>query len=93
MWSVIRKARDQGMTIVLSSHSMEECEALCDKLAIMMNGQIQCFDSIPNLKNKFGDGYRLVVKCKRNELSEISGNRLNSFLRDNFHSVYLEGIY
>ena len=30
-----------GQSVVLTSHSMEECEALCDRLAIMVNGQFQ----------------------------------------------------
>jgi len=44
---------------------MEECEALCDRLAIMVNGQFQCFGNIPHLKNKFGQGYTILVKLKK----------------------------
>lgn len=43
---------------------MEECEALCTKLGIMVNGQFQCFGNIQHLKSKFGKGYSLVIKCK-----------------------------
>jgi ATP-binding cassette subfamily A (ABC1) protein 3 len=32
LWNVIKYARDTGMTILLTTHSMEECEALCTKL-------------------------------------------------------------
>ena len=41
---------------------MEECEALCDRLAIMVNGQFQCFGNIPHLKNKFCQGFTVLVK-------------------------------
>ena len=41
---------------------MEECEALCTKLAIMVNGQIKCLGSPQHLKNKFGEGYTLIAK-------------------------------
>ena len=37
--------------LVLTS-SMEECEALCTRLAIMVNGQLKCLGSIQHLKNK-----------------------------------------
>lgn len=37
---------------VLSVHSMEECEALCTRLAIMVNGRLRCLGSIQHLKNR-----------------------------------------
>ena len=42
---------------------MEECEALSSKLGIMVNGQFKCFGSVQHLKDKFGKGYSLVLKC------------------------------
>lgn len=36
LWNIINKTRNSGRSIVLTSHSMEECEALCTKLAIMV---------------------------------------------------------
>ena len=41
---------------------MEECEALCTRLAIMVNGQFKCLGSPQHLKNKFGEGYTLVAR-------------------------------
>jgi len=41
---------------------MEECEALCTRLAIMVNGQFKCLGSTQHLKAKFGTGYILIVK-------------------------------
>jgi ATP-binding cassette subfamily A (ABC1) protein 3 len=46
--------------------SMEECEALCTKLGIMVGGQFQCFGNIQNLKSKYGKGYSLILKLKTN---------------------------
>ena len=46
-------------------YSMEECEALCDRLAIMVNGQFKCFGNIPHLKNKFGQGFTILVKLQK----------------------------
>ncbi|MEE6516955.1 hypothetical protein FKM82_026848, partial [Ascaphus truei] len=42
--------------------SMEECEALCTRLAIMVNGQLKCIGSPQHLKGKFGSGYTLIAK-------------------------------
>lgn len=54
----------EGRAIVLTSHSMEECEALCTRLGIMVNGQFQCMGSPQHLKQKFGDGFSLIAKVE-----------------------------
>jgi len=41
---------------------MEECEALCSRLAIMVNGRFRCLGSPQQLKNKFGEGYTLIAQ-------------------------------
>ena len=41
-----------GTSIILTSHSMEECEALCNRLVIMVNGAFRCLGSIQHLKTK-----------------------------------------
>ena len=41
---------------------MTECEALCTRIAIMLNGKFACLGSSQHLKNKFGLGYTLKVK-------------------------------
>ena len=52
----------QGQSIVLTSHSMDECEALCTRLAIMVNGQFRCLGSTQHLKSRFGRSYTMHVK-------------------------------
>lgn len=44
--------------------SMEECEALCTRLAIMVQGQFKCLGSPQHLKSKFGSGYSLRAKVR-----------------------------
>ena len=41
---------------------MEECDALCTRIAIMVNGKFKCLGSPQHLKNKFGQGYTLIVQ-------------------------------
>ncbi|CAN7991644.1 unnamed protein product, partial [Ixodes pacificus] len=43
---------------------MEECEALCTRLAIMVNGHFKCLGSIQHLKNRFGEGYCITARTK-----------------------------
>jgi ABC-type multidrug transport system ATPase subunit len=43
---------------------MEEAEALCTKIGIMVDGKFRCFGSAQYLKNKYGMGYEIEVKIK-----------------------------
>ncbi|CAG7822734.1 unnamed protein product [Allacma fusca] len=63
-WGVIRSNSDLGQAIILTSHSMDEIEALCSRLAIMVNGQFQCFGGVQHIKSKFGQGFTLTFKLK-----------------------------
>jgi len=63
-WKIISSVKDAGQAIILTSHSMEECEALCSRLGIMVNGQLQCLGGVQHLKNKFAQGYTLTLKLK-----------------------------
>ena len=49
LWELIKQIREEGVTIVLTAHYMDEAELLCDRLAIMDNGQIITTDSPHNL--------------------------------------------
>lgn len=62
LWNTLIGVRDSGRTLILTSHSMDECEALCTRIAIMVNGQFRCLGSIQHLKSKFGEGYTLIAK-------------------------------
>ncbi|XP_065294928.1 phospholipid-transporting ATPase ABCA3-like isoform X4 [Dermacentor albipictus] len=46
-------------TFILTSHNMEECEFSCDRLTIMVNGQMMCLGTLQHLREKFGQGYRV----------------------------------
>ncbi|XP_052774715.1 ATP-binding cassette sub-family A member 2-like isoform X2 [Mya arenaria] len=83
LWDLILNLIKDGRSIILTSHSMEECEALCTRLAIMVNGQFKCLGSIQHLKNKFGDGYTLSLRLKGPEF-EHSQTRARRFILQNF---------
>ncbi|KAG1683894.1 ATP-binding cassette sub-family A member 17 [Nymphon striatum] len=64
MWKSICDIKDSGRSVLLTSHSMEECEALCERLVIMVNGELCCLGSPQHLKSKFSEGYTVLVKLK-----------------------------
>ncbi|OPJ77308.1 retinal-specific ATP-binding cassette transporter isoform C [Patagioenas fasciata monilis] len=64
LWDCIVSVLRDGRAVILTSHSMEECEALCTRLAIMVKGTFKCLGTIQQLKYKFGDGYIVTLKIK-----------------------------
>ncbi|KAF3697971.1 ATP-binding cassette sub-family A member 7 [Channa argus] len=62
LWDCILSIIKEGRSVILTSHSMEECEALCTRMAIMVNGHFKCLGSIQHLKSRFGDGYTVTVR-------------------------------
>ncbi|XP_005237571.3 ATP-binding cassette sub-family A member 10-like isoform X1 [Falco peregrinus] len=72
VWKTIRaalKTKESGA--ILTTHYMEEAEAVCDRVAIMVSGQLRCIGSIQYLKNKFGKGYLLEIKVKDPEHTDL----------------------
>jgi ATP-binding cassette subfamily A (ABC1) protein 3 len=78
MWNVISRiaTERQQCSIILTTHSMEECEALCTRVGIMVGGRLRCLGPIQHLKNKFGRGFMAVVK-----LSHPTEERVNAVIQ------------
>ncbi|EDL63863.1 ABC transporter ATP-binding protein [Bacillus sp. SG-1] len=51
MWSMIRMLRDEGCTIVVTTHYMEEAEKLCDRVAMIYSGELKALDTPAELLN------------------------------------------
>ena len=66
MWNIVSKISTlrKKSAVIITTHSMEEAEALCTKMGIMVNGEFKCFGSSQHIKNKFGTGYEIEVKIK-----------------------------
>lgn len=54
LWDIIRILRQRGITIVLTTHYMEEADALCERVAIIDHGKILVCDEPGNLKSSVG---------------------------------------
>jgi ABC-2 type transport system ATP-binding protein len=61
MWDVIRSLKQQGRTILLTTHYLEEAELLADKVAIMTKGKIIAAGSPQELINTYGSPKRMVA--------------------------------
>jgi ABC-type multidrug transport system ATPase subunit len=68
---------------------MEECEALCDRLAIMVKGQFRCLGSIPHLKTKFGQGFTIILKLNTKNLDdgESTLEKIRDFLAERLNGL------
>ncbi|CAC5402030.1 ABCA2 [Mytilus coruscus] len=89
LWDLILSLVKDGRSVVLTSHSMEECEALCSRLAIMVNGNFRCLGSIQHLKNRFGDGYTFSIRLKGPNY-ERSKQMVENYIRRNLADAVLK---
>ncbi|TYZ65804.1 hypothetical protein PybrP1_003442, partial [[Pythium] brassicae (nom. inval.)] len=73
MWDVISEIStyNKESTVVLTTHSMEECEALCTKVGIMVGGGLKCLGSVQHLKSRFGDGLMFDAKLQSPSAAEV----------------------
>jgi len=72
MWKVINNIKSQKVSIILTTHSMDEAEALCNSMAIMVAGRLRCYGTATHIKNKFGSGYEFFLKVKYPSEEEIT---------------------
>lgn len=71
---------------------MEETEALCTRMCIMVNGELKCLGSLQHLKSVYGDGYTVLVKitCEKSKLNEACASFIEKMLNSINNSVVKE---
>lgn len=92
LWNVLLDVVERGQTIVLTSHSMEECEALCTRLGIMVNGQFTCLGSTQELKSKYGGGITLTATLPMSATVEDM-NGLAAFVKKTFANTVVKDMH
>lgn len=78
---------------MITSHSMEECENLCTKIGIMVNGQFKCLGSVQYLKNKYSKGFVLTIKMGKDDPDlqiEIQNRIIDVFPSAELKEKYLD---
>ena len=53
LWAFVKELNKEGHTIVLTTHYLEEAEALCNRVAMLRNGEVVALDTTTNLLKKF----------------------------------------
>ncbi|XP_067108192.1 glucosylceramide transporter ABCA12 [Osmerus mordax] len=87
LWKIISEEVKGKCAVVLTSHSMEECEALCTRLAIMVKGQFRCLGSLQHIKNRFGSGFTVKMYLK---MYLCNVEVLTNFMQQHFPNTYLK---
>ena len=85
LWKYVRKLNDNGTTIVLTTHYLEEAEELCDEIAIINNGELLVCKKKDQLMKMMPENKELFVTLK-NEINTIPHNlqeALNISLKNN----------
>ncbi|CAG0885789.1 unnamed protein product [Darwinula stevensoni] len=92
IWNALVDCTNNGQSIVLTSHSMEECEYLCHRVGIMVNGRFRCLGSPQYLKDKYCQGYTIKVKTRMSASAEKL-EELKAFLVQTFGGSFLRDEY
>jgi len=85
IWDIVNDARD-GRTIVLTTHSMEEAEALCQRIGIMAKGTLRCYANPTRLKELYGSGFKIYANCASGKTDDVA-NFLEGVLPAGFSRV------
>lgn len=81
VWELIKRFQSEGVTILLTTHYMEEADYLCERVAIMDRGKVIALDSPARLKRSIGKLEVIEVKARKvtkkvlNELRKLKGVR------------------
>ena len=67
MWKAIRSEGAKS-AVVITTHAMEEAEALSSKLGIMVKGKFKCFGTLQHIKNAYGQGYEIEINLDMEEI-------------------------
>jgi ABC-type multidrug transport system ATPase subunit len=77
IWRII-KAEQRDNAIVITTHSMEEADALCSRVGIMAGGSLRAVGSQMYLKSRFGDGFKVTLNCVDESTRRL--RRVNDFI-------------
>ncbi|HEX8932418.1 MAG TPA: ABC transporter ATP-binding protein, partial [Patescibacteria group bacterium] len=83
LWAMIRKIKKEGVTVVITTHYMDEAEQLCDRLAIMDHGKIVKIGTPKEfIKDLLATGFKKEVKPEPANLEDVFLHLTGRHLRD-----------
>ncbi len=83
LWELIEKVRDKGISVIMTTHYMDEAEVLCDRIAVMDNGKIVAIDTPKNLiKALLKRGFSKEQHVEQANLEDVFIDLTGKGLRD-----------
>jgi ABC-2 type transport system ATP-binding protein len=83
LWSLIQQVRDRGVTVIMTTHYLDEAELLCDRVAIMDQGKIIALDTPKNLITALLDrGFKKSQKVEQANLDDVFIDLTGKGLKD-----------
>jgi ABC-2 type transport system ATP-binding protein len=83
LWELIQHVRDKGITVILTTHYLEEAEMLCDRVAIMDNGRLISLDTPKNLiQQLLARGFKKRQHVEQANLEDVFIDLTGKALRD-----------
>ena len=102
MWDLIRKARIDGRTVVITTHYIEEAEILCDRVGVLSKGRLIALDSPAGLKTQVGEyvvefvneeGRLIQHMCRSRAEAQEAASRIENGVtirRSNLEDVFIK---
>ena len=87
IWEFINNLKEDGRTILLTTHILEEADILSDRICIMSYGQVKITGTSSELKRKIGSGFKINIILK--EMNEANLNRVKEFVNSSIPSAEL----
>ena len=66
LWNLVREHKSRGAAILMTTHYMDEAEALCDRVGIISNGRLLALDSVEGLKSAHGNEFKVTFSVDGN---------------------------
>lgn len=83
LWDLIREVQKRGVTVIMTTHYMDEAELLCDRVAVMDSGEIIALDTPKNLiKNLLKKGFKKEQHVEQANLEDVFIDLTGKALRD-----------
>ncbi len=83
LWELVEHVRDKGVTVIMTTHYMDEAELLCDRVAVMDKGKIIALDSPKNLiKQLLAKGFKKEQHVEQANLEDVFIDLTGKALRD-----------
>jgi len=84
--------------VILTTHSMEEAEALASRIAILVQGQLQCLGTPTHLKKTLGQDFEVVIRLQEmmkqigdeDNVTYVVPTRIENFMKKTFEDVKLQ---